>query len=761
LRILNFSPIQFDDCEISVGRLPYGKEGEQVLQQLRDEHNGTHVFRREGRGPDSIVAVSVNATAPLIGESETIRLTEHLGLAAALIRNALLNRLADLGGTSRAYEPIEVISRKDLLRISCPQGIVPPDWLGVRILYEVAIRPIYFVKREHFIAAVLKVRTTRLIDRTAAELLRDGLCLNGVYVGKRVSRNDPRIGPKFELLGCVRSVDGARLRLTDSRDGIETVDASEVWPAKDLFGDCLSHVFKDRAPEIAEALECQRAALRQGPAQLGLITRVVESLRERQYEMLPGAPFTFGPFLDSSTRAFPKLVEAPRPEFVFDETGSRTAKWHDGGLNRYGPYTASVQTLAPPRICVICQSSRRAQVDRFIRTFFFNGVQSKPPNDYFAKGLCRKYALETVHYEYFLADGNSADAYHKACQEALEKHGEGQKWDLALVQIEEGFRQLQPESNPYFVAKLSFQSLQILVQEFEIETIQKWGSPLGFCLNNMGLATYAKLGGIPWLLKWKSIGAHELVIGIGSAEVGEGRLGKRERFVGITTIFGGDGTYHLCNVSRAVSKDKYQESLRKTLRDAILSVEAGMNWQQGDRVLLVFHAKFKHFSREEVQAVADLISEFGKYDIKYAFLHLDEQHPYMAFDTSVDGVKDFETRRIKGQYALERGRYLLLGNRAALLFLTGPKQVKAPEDGTPRPLFLSLHPDSSFTDMAYLTEQVFAFACHSWRTFLPVSLPVTIKYSSLIADSLGKLSRLDRWNPDVMLDRIGKTLWFL
>jgi hypothetical protein len=57
LRFLNFSPIQFDDREIEVGRLLYGNDGEQVLQQLRDAHNGTHVFRREGA--DSILAVSV------------------------------------------------------------------------------------------------------------------------------------------------------------------------------------------------------------------------------------------------------------------------------------------------------------------------------------------------------------------------------------------------------------------------------------------------------------------------------------------------------------------------------------------------------------------------------------------------------------------------------------------------------------------------------------------------------------------------------
>jgi hypothetical protein len=277
----------------------------------------------------------------------------------------------------------------------------------------------------------------------------------------------------------------------------------------------------------------------------------------------------------------------------------------------------------------------------------------------------------------------------------------------------------------------------------------------------MGLAIYAKLGGIPWLMRARSIDAHELVIGLGSAEVGEGRLGKRERFVGITNIFGGDGNYYLSNLSKAVSFVKYKDALRKTLRGAIENVRTGMNWHGGDRVRLVFHTKFKYFSNEEVQAVSDVIGDFGEYDVRHAFLHVSERHPYMLFDTTQTGALDFETHRVKGIYAPERGRYLQVGNRDVLLSLTGPREIKRPEDGIPTPLLLTLHPHSSFTDMSYLSEQVYAFACHSWRTFLPISLPVTIQYSNLIADSLGKLSRLDRWNPDVMLGQIGKRPWFL
>jgi hypothetical protein len=66
--VLNFSPVQFDDTEITVGQLPYGVDGQQELERLRRDHNGTHVFRREG--PDSILAVSVAKNASVIGETQ-------------------------------------------------------------------------------------------------------------------------------------------------------------------------------------------------------------------------------------------------------------------------------------------------------------------------------------------------------------------------------------------------------------------------------------------------------------------------------------------------------------------------------------------------------------------------------------------------------------------------------------------------------------------------------------------------------------------
>ena len=192
-----------------------------------------------------------------------------------------------------------------------------------------------------------------------------------------------------------------------------------------------------------------------------------------------------------------------------------------------------------------------------------------------------------------------------------------------------------------------------------------------------------------------------------------------------------------------------------------MKVRQDMNWRPKDGVRLIFHATFKRFGHTEIDAVKTLVKELTEFDVEYAFLQVSDEHPYLLFDTGQQGKQDFETRRTKGINAPARGSLLQLANRDLLLCLTGANEVKRPEDGLPKPVLLSLHPDSTFSDMTYLSRQVFAFACHSWRTFLPGSVPVTIQYSDLIARTLGNLSRLERWNPDVMLGKIGKTRWFL
>lgn len=304
-------------------------------------------------------------------------------------------------------------------------------------------------------------------------------------------------------------------------------------------------------------------------------------------------------------------------------------------------------------------------------------------------------------------------------------------------------------------------SHQIPSQEFELETVNLRDRQLVYVLNNMALATYAKLDGIPWLMKSNRTIAHELVFGLGSASIGEGRLGTRERIVGITTVFSGEGKYHLSNVSQAVPMTEYKQALFDSLKNTINKVRDELNWQRRDHVRLVFHS-FSPFKKVDVaEVVKNVVSSLQDYNVDLAFLHVVDDHPFMLFDESQPGVRDFETGGTKGSLAPERGFFFRLSGHEVIMSLTGPKELKRPEDGMPHPIVLRLHRNSTFGDTTYLARQVYAFSCHSWRSFFPSPMPVTILYSQLIARILGNLSSISNWSPDALLDRVGTTRWFL
>jgi hypothetical protein len=509
----------------------------------------------------------------------------------------------------------------NLLQASLPKGLMAPGWLAVRLLYQLTIRPISFFGQREFVAAALDVRTTRIVERTAAELIEDGFPINGCYVGTLEADKDSRLEPHFKTVGRVEAIEGLQLRLTDSRDGMDSVATCCAQLEIREFEKCLLHHFKGRTTAVVAALEREKVAMRTGRARLEHIKDMLTTISGQAWEMLPGVPFTFGTLLDSTAPGFPASESALGPTYVFDDARSKTDTWNDRGLNLNGPYTARTLERGRPRICVISQRVNEEEVRRFVGQLIDGLVlprrQGKPTHNNFKKGFRDKYALDNVDYEIFSADDNSVDSYRRACQRAIVKGG-SQKWDLALVQIEEAFRKLPPKRNPYFVTKMGFYLHQIPVQGVRIETIRQRGTALSSSLNNMCLAMYAKLDGIPWLLRSGSETTHELVFGLGCADVGQGRFGGRERHVGITTVFSADGNYYLYNASRAVAVADYRETLLDCLREVISNVRQLVNWQPKDHLRLIFHSTFKQFKRAEIESVEALLQGFGDCQVSYA-----------------------------------------------------------------------------------------------------------------------------------------------
>ena len=761
---LNVARIVVPDATIQASVVPYDPEsGHLTLAELRKDHRGTHAFARTR---DGIICLPRTENSPTLApDVREFDLGKNLSLVGALLRESLIDHFHGLGRTVVGYRPISFLanSRYDLLREPLLERLHTPTWLSVVPRYALEVRLFFFGDRPPFLGIALDTRIKKRIVASCAEILEEGIDLRGLYVGSRQQGDDPRVQSRFSLLGRVAQVDNGKLVLVDTRDEVNSVCAEEVFPEESsrAFSVLARQVFGDQAEAAGEIIFQRAANRRVGPAKLSDIERLCSYLSSQEFQVGPKIKLGVEAMLDG--RALPKITTAPKPIYVLDPTGAKTHTWADGGIKQYGPYSRKTFSKNRPRITVICLASAKGRVEQFLQKFFYGQRHPKKPNGGpFDNGLVGKYCLEDVSTKFFLAAAPTSAAYQQAARSAIESVATGSLWDLALVQIEGRFKELEGGENPYLVTKHEFLTHQIPAQEFTLETADLWEGQLAYALNNMALATYSKLGGTPWLLQCDRTIAHELVIGIGSANIGEGRLGDRERVVGFTTVFSGDGNYRVANRSKAVRNEEYSDALLATLQMTIETVSRDMNWQSGDHVRLIFHSSFKRFRKTEVTAVKGLVDSLATdYDVDLAFLEVNTDHAYLVFDEAQAGAKDYATRRQKGALAPDRGMILSLSRYELLLVLTGPRDVKRPEDGLPSPVLLRLHRDSTFTDMTYLARQVFAFANHSWRSFFPGSMPVTVHYSNLIAGLLGELGRLPNWNPSVLVGRIGSSRWFL
>jgi len=102
-----------------------------------------------------------------------------------------------------------------------------------------------------------------------------------------------------------------------------------------------------------------------------------------------------------------------------------------------------------------------------------------------------------------------------------------------------------------------------------------------------------------------------------------------------------------------------------------------------------------------------------------------------------------------------------IGRYTRLLCTNGPTLIKHGNAPLPSPLLIHIHKGSTFTDLAYLSEQVLKFTGLSWRSTLPAKKPVSILYSELIAGLLGRLRGVKDWSPAVLNLKLRASRWFL
>ena len=244
--------------------------------------------------------------------------------------------------------------------------------------------------------------------------------------------------------------------------------------------------------------------------------------------------------------------------------------------------------------------------------------------------------------------------------------------------------------NPYLHAKALLLMAGVPSQEMRVSTMRQPAGTLAYTLQNASVALYAKLNGVPWTVDHHLPIADEIVVGLGIAELAASRYHDRQRYMGVTTVFRGDGNYLLGSLSRECSFEEYPQMLRASVQDVLTEIKQRNGWKPGDTVRIVCHTTLPMRERHLDRLIADCVAAVGaEQNVEFAFLTVGDRQPFTMLDPGQPG-KQARGKR-KGIFAPERGTIVQISPAQRLLAITGPDLIKRAGAPLPRQLHVRLH----------------------------------------------------------------------
>lgn len=724
------------------------------LGALREVHASKWSVQWE-RGQVYFLPLTGDLQAPAGTTRVKLEVGGNLRLLARLTTEALVRSFPDYEPLCR--KPFIFLGRRQQLLANAARdlGIDHPLLADFRIWpkYSLDARVLEVRPGAPFVGITIGLGTRWEVVSELEELQGAGVDLAGMFVVRR----DPDPGQR-RLVGRIAALREGQVELSESTTEATAVDAKSVMleGRREVFSRCLRALLGADYRRLDEYRDKQIGRLLDGPALTREVARVGQVLSRQPLQLASGVTCAVAPPMSiGNSREYESVVAARQLEYCFDAARSKRDRYAWPGLDRYGPFSRDTFARPTPRILVVFPKAAQGAVEKFMR-YLRDGI---PGHKGYQAGFAKTFGLVNPRFDLVpVGPGSSpAQSYRATVLDAL---SQGDLPDAALIVVTDRDGDLPDCDNPYLHGKAVLLMAGVAAQHVRLSTITSNPAALQYILQNISIALYAKMKGIPWTVDHDLTIADELVIGIGTAELSDSRIEVRHRYVGITTVFRGDGNYLLGQLSREASYAEYPQVLRDSTGGIIEEIKKRNGWQPGDTVRIVFHAArpprnadFALLMRDAVHAVGD------QQHVEFAFVTVSHDHPFVLFDPSVSGKRT--PQGAKGACAPERGLIVQTDRYSRLITTTGVSLVKRAGLPLPRPLHVHLHRHSTYTDLHYLAEQVLKFTALSWRSTLPAADPVTIYYSELIAGHLARLRAVPGWSPALLDSRLRTSKWFL
>lgn len=733
------------------------------LKSIRDRERGEWFFYwRDG----TLYALPENEhPARNCGSERTLAVSDHrhLGLLAARINDLLPAKFPDY--TALRRRPFKFLGKKNEVVSRITAGWSVPDLVSsfkIRPRFELDARLYELRDGQTKVGLFVAVSTKWDILAEPSRLKAAGVDLRGLCAIRRHAAVEER-----RLVGEIADLRSGKVYLGAAFDDITEIDENKVWIEgnRRSFKRCFQVLLRGKY----DAFENQRQQIEGeflgGPGLEQLYRKMGEVL-EASSPIQIGTDMqcrVLGRITAENAPDYKTVVDVDQGEYCFDPAKKKRSDYAWPGIEKYGPYSAETFSKRSPRILVLTPDKAAGKVGQFVG-LLKEGVTSVQSSR-FAGGFAKLFHLHNPEFVTVSVPllgqeaGKACVRYRETIEAALRKSAD---YDAALVAILDEHSAIDDSINPYLHAKAALLTAGVPAQQFRMTTATGNVKGLQYILQNIALSLYAKMGGVPWTVDQGLAVDDEVVIGIGTAELGKGRFDKRQRYVGITTVFRGDGNYLLGHLARDCEYDEYPRVLEENTVLVLQELRDRNGWRDGDTVRIVFHAH-KPLKKVEiariVKACVDRVG--GGLHVEFAFLSVLHDHPFKIIDPQFQGSKSPWNQEIKARMVPRRGRVVQLGRFTRLLCVKGPTLIKRPTTPLPSPVLIKLHEESTYRDLQYLSEQVLKFTNLSWRGTQPAEDPVTIYYSELIAKLLVRLRVVDGWSPNILNTRLRHSMWFL
>jgi len=744
--VTNFFPITFPFEEFDVQQLPYTEE---QLKSLRERHNSVASFFRHG---DNLYISPKKGAGLTLGKVVRLPVIENTAILEQMVRHLLFRTFRDMfpDRVPEDFAPLRFPSAKqehDPLRALLPDGLA--GVVQFPRINEVHVRSIVHEGQPRL--GLLVVSRNRWRFPVPLSILRNE---NFPLVGCSVLETIPLPGlngvlaPDESVLGEIEAITGdtATVR-TNSGTVSRPLSSLLLQRTREQIGRYLEfRLGAGKATGIFRRLREQEEDRVKDGGHYREVVRVAEWFAKQEYANDDG--FTFTVSREATLASTGMRLEPTK--LVFDYSPGASDFRPLGGLANYGPFDSSRFDRKRPRLLAVFHHLNHGAATKFLAQL----IDGIPTSRYFKKGLRELFRLHEVDHVLKEISANFPEDYERAIDEAVKEAG-ANKFDLALVECPDESRAIPDAQNPYYRAKARLMSYGIPVQCVREEHLRRGADDLAWTLGPAALQVYAKMGGVPWLLPGSQSVDAELIVGIGNT-IQRPNLwsgAEQSRVVGLTTFFLGDGRYLMGQELKSVPYAEYFAELLRSLEESLKFVSTEYAWKEGKTVRLVFHV-FKPLRNLEVDVIEQLVKRFPQYKIIYAFVTVSKIHPWMMF-------QDVQQN---GHYELtlcERGANLVLDQHSCLIQLRGAKDRANKRHRPPFPVLLRIHEKSTYKDLPYIAQQTLDFSFLNWRSFYPTELPVTIFYSSLMAEMSAKLQRVKGWNPVFLDQHFRRKAWFL